>query len=128
MIKELIIVGAGGALGAISRYLVYISATKYLGLEFPYGTLIVNIFGSFLMGVLIELWALTWDVTMQTRLFLAVGFLGAFTTFSTFSLDVSVLYERKEITLTAIYIVTSVVFSIGALFSGLVFVRRLIPS
>ena len=128
MIKELVIVGLGGALGAISRYLVYLSATKYLGLEFPYGTLIVNIFGSFLMGVLIELWALTWDVTMQTRLFLAVGFLGAFTTFSTFSLDVSVLYERKEIVLTAVYIVASVVFSIGALFSGLVFVRKLLSS
>ena len=122
---DLLIVGAGGAFGSISRYLVYVATTKYLGVEFPFGTLVVNIVGSFLMGVLIELLALVWDTTPHVRLLLAVGFLGAFTTFSTFSLDVSVLYERKWYALTSIYILTSVVLSIGALFAGLHVVRRL---
>ncbi len=126
IMNELLVVGAGGALGAISRYLVYLASTKFLGLEFPYGTLIVNIVGSFLMGVLIELLALVWDTSPQTRLFLAVGFLGALTTFSTFSLDVAVLYERKWFALTSVYIFASVVLSIGALFAGLHVVRRLV--
>lgn len=124
--NEILMVGAGGALGSISRYFVYLGTTKYLGVEFPYGTLVVNVVGSFLMGVLIELLALVWDTSPQARLFLAVGFLGAFTTFSTFSLDVAVLYERKWFALTSAYIVASVVLSIGALFAGLHVVRRLV--
>lgn len=125
MIRDILVVGVGGAFGSIGRYFVYLAATKFLGPAFPYGTLIVNVVGSFMMGVLIELMALTWDVTMQTRLFLVVGFLGAFTTFSTFSLDVAVLYERKAFAVTGLYIVGSVVLSVGGLFAGLLLVRRL---
>jgi len=125
MVKDLLIVSAGGALGAASRYLVVVSATRLLGLNFPYGTLIVNIVGSFAMGALLELMALVWNTSMQTRLFLAVGFLGAFTTFSTFSLDVAFLYERKAYVLTAVYILASVVLSIGAFFAATWLIRRL---
>ena len=95
--KELLLVAGGGALGAVARYLVYILAGQLLGTGFPFGTLIVNIAGSFAMGVLVEGMALAWTVGPATRLLLAVGVLGAFTTFSTFSLDVAVLYERGRL-------------------------------
>lgn len=126
MVKDLLIVSAGGALGAASRYLVVVSATRLLGHGFPFGTLIVNIVGSFAMGVLLELMALVWNTSMETRLFLAVGFLGAFTTFSTFSLDVAFLYEKKALALTAVYILASVVLSIGAFFAATWLIRRLV--
>ena len=127
--KELVVVAVGGALGAVSRYVVYVLAGLLLGTSFPYGTLIVNIVGSFVMGVLVEGMALAWTIPEQARLFLIVGILGAFTTFSTFSLDVAVLYERGRLDLTAFYIVTSVVFSVSALFAGLYVVRHvLVPA
>ena len=123
--KDLFTVAAGGAVGAVARYLVYVAAGKVLGAGFPFGTLIVNVFGSFLMGILIEGTALAWTVSPQLRLFLAVGVLGAFTTFSTFSLDVAVLYERGKLALAAGYIIASFVCSVGALFLGLYLLRRL---
>ena len=124
--KELVVVAVGGALGAVSRYVVYVLAGLLLGTGFPYGTLIVNIVGSFVMGVLVEGMALAWTIPEQARLFLTVGILGAFTTFSTFSLDVAVLYERGRLDLTAFYIVTSVVCSVAALFAGLYVVRHVV--
>jgi CrcB protein len=124
--RELVVVAVGGALGAVSRYVVYVLAGLLLGTGFPYGTLIVNIVGSFVMGVLVEGMALAWTIPEQARLFLIVGILGAFTTFSTFSLDVAVLYERGRLELTAFYIMASVVCSVGALFAGLYVVRRVL--
>ncbi len=117
-------VAAGGAAGAAARYLVYVLAGQFLGTGFPFGTLIVNIVGSFIMGVLVEGMALAWTIGEQMRLFLAVGVLGAFTTFSTFSLDVGLLYERGRIALIALYVSVSVIGSIGALFLGMYLIRR----
>lgn len=117
-------VAAGGAAGAAARYLVYVLAGQFLGTGFPFGTLIVNIVGSFIMGVLVEGMALAWTIGEQMRLFLAVGVLGAFTTFSTFSLDVGLLYERGKIALIALYVSVSVIGSIGALFLGMYLIRR----
>ncbi|MDH3473947.1 MAG: fluoride efflux transporter CrcB [Rhodospirillales bacterium] len=122
--KELLVVAAGGAFGAVFRYLVYVLAGLAFGTGFPFGTLIVNIVGSFVMGVLAEGMALAWEFTPEARLFLTVGILGAFTTFSTFSLDVAVLYERGRLGLVAGYILISVICSIGALFAGLYLMRR----
>lgn len=124
--KEILLVAGGGAVGAVARYLVYVLAGQLLGPAFPFGTLIVNIVGSFLMGVLVETMALVWSASQEARLFLAVGVLGAFTTFSTFSLDVAVLYERGRPVLVATYIVVSVICSIGALFAGLHVMRRIL--
>ncbi len=124
--KTLLTVAGGGALGAVARYLVFVAAGHILGAGFPYGTLIVNVVGSFAMGALTEIMALVWSASMQTRLFLVVGFLGAFTTFSTFSLDVAVLYERGRLFLCALYIGASVFCSIGALFLGMWVFRRLL--
>ena len=126
--KSLLVVAGGGALGAVARYLVYIVAGHALGTQFPYGTLIVNILGSFIMGALTETMALVWSASNEMRLFLAVGFLGAFTTFSSFSLDFAVLYERGQLFLCAVYVGVSVVCSIGALFAGMLLFRRLLSA
>ncbi|MEO8145475.1 MAG: fluoride efflux transporter CrcB [Betaproteobacteria bacterium] len=118
-------VAAGGALGSVARFLVGIGATRLFGLAFPWGTLLVNIAGSFLIGVLVELFALKLDLPQEARGFLTVGICGGFTTFSTFSLDAYVLIERGDWWLAAGYVVGSVALSIGALIAALHLVRSL---
>jgi CrcB protein len=124
--SELLAVAAGGVTGAVARYLVYVAVAHLLGHGFPYATLIVNVVGSFAMGVLVEAMALFWNTSTEMRLFLTTGILGAFTTFSTFSLDFAVLYERRAFALCVVYTVASFVLSVGALFAGLLLVRRLV--
>ncbi len=119
-------VAGGGAMGAVSRYLVLVAAANLLGPNTPFGTLIVNVAGSFLLGVLAEGAALAWTIPAQAQLFLVVGFLGAFTTFSAFSLDVVLFYQRGELLAVAGYILASVVLSVGGLFAGLFVMRRLL--
>lgn len=116
-------IAAGGAIGAVSRHFVNVASAGAFGLGFPWGTMIVNIAGSFVMGLLIGLFAQADHVTQDVRAFLTIGFLGAFTTFSTFSLDAVALYERGEMGLSAAYIIGSVVLSIAGLFAGLMLVR-----
>ena len=123
---EILAVAAGGMSGAVARYLVYVAVAHLLGTGFPYATLIVNVVGSFVMGVLVETMALVWNTSTEMRLFLTTGILGAFTTFSTFSLDFAVLYERRDFTLCALYTIASFVLSVGALFAGLHVIRRLL--
>ena len=117
-------VALGGAVGASARYGVYLASGHYLGTNFPYATLIVNVVGSFALGALAEAMREFWSLSQEMRLLLTVGMLGAFTTFSTFSLDVAQLYEREKVGLSLIYILVSVVLSIGALFAGIEMVRR----
>jgi fluoride exporter len=127
--KEILAVALGGVIGAVARYLVYVAAGHLLGTGFPYGTLIVNVVGSFAMGVLVETMALVWSTSTEMRLFLATGILGAFTTFSSFSLDFAVLFERKDFVLCVVYTIASFALSVGALFAGLHLMRRLlVPS
>ena len=119
-------VALGGAIGASARYGVGVQAVKWFGFGFPWGTLTVNIAGSFLMGVLIELMALKFSVSQDIRAFLTVGILGGFTTFSAFSLDFAVLVERKEMMLAGLYAAGSVGLSIAALFAGLWLMRTVL--
>lgn len=121
----LLLVAGGGAIGAMSRYLVTATTIKLLGPSFPLGTLIVNVVGSFAMGILVAASALRFDLSVEIRTVLAVGFLGAFTTFSTFSLDAVTLYERGRPLAAGAYVLTSTVGSLAALAAGLVLVRRL---
>ena len=116
-------VAGGGAIGALARYLVASQMLRLMGPNFPWGTLTVNVLGSFAMGVLIALFAFRLNVSPELRAFLVIGILGGFTTFSAFSLDVSVLIERKDLLQAFLYIAGSVIFSIGALFAGLALVR-----
>lgn len=116
-------VALGGALGACARYGVAHFALRFLGPGYPYGTLIVNIAGSFLMGMLIEFMALRWSPSPELRVFLVTGFLGAFTTFSTFSLDVAIQLQRGAYLTAGSYIALSVLLSIAGLFAGLHIMR-----
>ncbi len=114
-------VAAGGAIGASARYLAGVALTRALGPEFPWGTVAVNVIGSFLMGVLIV--ALGHVGGTRFLPFLAVGVLGGFTTFSSFSLDAVTLYERGAMGAAAGYVVGSVVLSLVALVAGLAMAR-----
>jgi CrcB protein len=122
----LLAVAAGGAAGSVARFVTMSAMGHWFGTAFPYGTLAVNVIGSLVMGVLVEWWALAWSPAPELRALLAVGVLGGFTTFSTFSLDLVVLVQRGEMVAAALYMVVSVVFSVGALFAGLFLVRGIV--
>jgi len=126
--KLLLLASAGGALGAAARYLVGVAAMRLAGpgMVLPWGTLVVNIVGSFLMGVLIEAFALRYSGSPAYHTFLATGILGGFTTFSAFSLDVVSLINHKQHGLAALYISSSVGLSILALFAGLILTRQVL--
>lgn len=112
-------VAAGGALGSVARYLVMSLAGAWWGAAFPWGTLAVNVIGSFVMGALVESFALAWSAGSEMRAFLTVGVLGGFTTFSAFSLDVVALIERGQAAIAAAYVMGSVLVSVLALMAGL---------
>jgi CrcB protein len=120
-----IIVFLGAGIGGALRHGVNVVAFRLLGADFPYGTLTVNVLGSLAMGLLAGWFALRADPGQAWRLFLATGILGGFTTFSAFSLDAAVLYQRGAMGATTVYVLGSVVVSVGALFLGLFVVRQL---
>ncbi len=120
---HLVLVALGGAIGAALRHLAGLAAMRLLGAGFPWGTLFVNVFGSLAMGILIAVLARRSGTSSEVRLFLATGLLGGFTTFSAFSLDVAVLWERGQAAAAAGYVAASVFVSILALFAGLWLVR-----
>ena len=96
--NAILLVASGGAIGSVARYLVGVLMTRAFGADFPYGTLAVNVIGGFLMGLFIEHYgAAASKDRLDLRLFVAVGIMGGFTTFSSFSLDVAVLWERGEL-------------------------------
>ena len=119
----LLAIALGGALGALGRHFVGSLMLHWLGAGFPWGTLAVNVVGSFAMGALVETMALVWSPSQELRALLTVGFLGAFTTFSTFSLDFYVVLQRGEIGLASIYLLASVSLAIGGLIAGLAVMR-----
>mgnify|MGYP001273834432 CR=1 FL=1 len=116
-------IAAGGAIGAIGRYLTVEGVNYCLGHGFPYATLIVNVVGSFFLGSLISLLGMTWSPSAEIRGFLIVGLLGSFTTFSAFSSDVLALLEQGEFLSASLYIIISIIFSVLALFAGIAFFR-----
>lgn len=124
--KMILAIAAGGALGAVARHYAIHRVALMLGAGFPWGTLAVNIAGSFAMGILIELMALVWSPGQELRAFMVVGLLGAFTTFSTFSLDVALLYERGQLIPAGAYIVASVILAVTGLFAGMALIRAAI--
>jgi CrcB protein len=125
-VKLIAAIAIGGAIGAVARHLVGVQMLRLLGSGFPWGTLTVNVVGSFAIGALVELMAIRWSVGPELRAFMTVGILGAFTTFSTFSLDVAVLGERGEVLPAGLYVLLSVGLSISALFFGLWLFRQLL--
>ncbi|MCD2178719.1 fluoride efflux transporter CrcB [Rhizobium sp. C1] len=121
-----LIVFIGAGIGGVLRQGVNVATLKWLGPNFPWGTLCVNIVGSLVMGLIAEYWALKSGLPQSARLFLTTGILGGFTTFSTFSLDTATIFERGETWLATGYAIASVVLSVGALFLGLAIVRNLV--
>jgi CrcB protein len=119
-----LIVFLGGGLGAALRHGVNLAAARLLGTAFPYATLFENVSGSLAMGLLAGYFAFRGSVPHHWQLFLTTGILGGYTTFSTFSLDVALLYERGALGLAALYVLGSVVMAIGGLFAGLAIVRQ----
>jgi CrcB protein len=118
-----LIVFLGAGIGGALRHGVNVGAARLLGYGFPFGTLIVNVVGSFVMGAFAGYFAFRPGIGQHLRLFLTTGLLGGFTTFSAFSLDAALLIERHNYALAAGYIVGSVVASVSALFLGLALFR-----
>ena len=125
--QALLLVGAGGAVGSICRYLLNIAAGRTFGTGFPYGTLAANVLGGILMGTLVGVLALRGGGDQERwRLLLGVGVLGGFTTFSSFSLETALMLERRQYEVAALYVTTSVIAAIGGLFLGLFLMRKLL--
>ena len=121
--KLVLLAAAGGAFGSAARYLVTLLSGQLFGLGFPWGTIAVNIAGSFLMGLVVAIGALKFSLSNEMRVLIATGFLGGFTTFSAFSMDFALLVERKNYGLAGLYAAGSVTLSILALFAALLLVR-----
>ena len=117
--KILLMVAIGGAIGAVARQQSNQFIMRIFGGEFPIGAMFVNVFGSFIMGLLFELFTSKITISYEWRSLIFTGVLASFTTFSSFALDVALLTERNEYFSAAIYIGGSVIFSIGFLFLGL---------
>ena len=124
---SLLAVAVGGAAGSVARYLMLMAVMQWAGTRFPVGTIVVNVIGCTVMGVLSELAALAWSPSPELRALLLVGVLGGFTTFSSFTLDIGVLVARDEFAAAAGYFLASTLFSVVGFFAGLWAVRSLVP-
>ena len=122
-----LIVFLGAGIGGAARHGVNVGAARLFGFGFPFGTLIVNVVGSFVIGLFAGYFAFRPGIGQHMRLFLTTGLLGGFTTFSAFSLDTALLIERHQYALAAGYAAGSVLASLIALFVGLALFERRIP-
>ncbi len=117
--KMVLAIGLGGAIGAISRHFMAHRVAMIAGHGFPWGTLVVNVLGSFLVGLLITLLAQRYASSQEVRAFLVVGLLGGFTTFSAFSMEAALLIGRNTWGLAVIYMAASVALAVSGLFAGI---------
>ena len=113
----------GGAIGAVSRYMLSSFIQNLAGNSFPYGMLVCNVFGSFLLGILYDNLSKTSLFSDNIKLFIQVGILGSFTTFSAFSLESFLMFEKGDYSIAVIFILLSVILSILGLISGIYFFR-----
>jgi CrcB protein len=114
-----LIVFAGSGVGGALRHGVNLASERLFGTGLPYGTMVVNVVGSLLMGLLAGYFAARTGIPQHVRLFLTTGVLGGFTTFSAFSLDAALLIERHAYWSAAAYVLGSVILGLAALFAGL---------
>jgi len=123
MLKNILIIGAGGFIGSVLRYLTQVASGKILSLSFPVGTFIVNILGCFIIGVVYALSEKGNLLNAEMRLFLAVGFCGGFTTFSTFSNDNLILLKDSQLAFLFFNIFGSVILGVAAVYLGIIAVK-----
>ncbi len=123
---HILLVALGGALGSVLRYLVGLGTLRSFGPAFPWGTLTVNVTGSFLIGLLSEMIMQKFSGSPEMRVFLITGILGGYTTFSAFSLDAIALIERGETAPAALYVGSSVILSGLAVVAGLALMRAIV--
>jgi CrcB protein len=123
--NNILIVGIGGFLGAVARYVIAIWIGQKWGRSFPMGTFVINVSGSFLIGLLMVLFTERYLVNPQWRLLLVVGFLGAYTTFSTFEYETGSLLKDGEWMMASLNVVGSVVAGFVALKIGEVIAKSL---
>jgi CrcB protein len=125
--KMLLAIAFGGAVGSVGRYYIAEFAERwfasFLGVGFPFGTVTVNVLGSFVFGALIESFAVSLVPSAELRALIFIGVLGSFTTFSAFSSDMYFMLERGEIGRTLLYIFVSVGISLAAFYAGLRLLR-----
>ena len=118
-----LLIFVGGGIGSMLRHAVNQASTAMFGISFPYGTLSVNILGSLAMGLIGGWLSSRGESGQLLRLFLTTGILGGFTTFSAFSLDAALLWERGQVGTASLYVVGSVVAAIAGVFAGLAVIR-----
>lgn len=123
--REFLVIALGGSLGAMSRYWLASVVYGFFGREFPHGTLFINVSGSFLMGFLTEILVQRLAVSMEYRAAILIGFLGAYTTFSSFAIETYYLIEQGTYLKAVANIFLSVLLCIGAVWVGLVWARTL---
>lgn len=126
MLKTLMFIAVGGALGAVMRFLSQATVYELVGKTFPYGTLFVNVTGSFLMGLLSIFLVEKFNLSAEWHLAILVGVLGSFTTFSTFSLETLVLFEQGDMFKAMTNILLSVVLCVAAVWAGAFFAKQLV--
>ncbi|HIF18679.1 MAG: fluoride efflux transporter CrcB [Cycloclasticus sp.] len=123
--SQILAIAAGGSLGAVMRHLVSTGVYSWFGRGFPYGTLTVNVLGSLAMGLLYELFLQRLSISPEVRALLLVGFLGAFTTFSAFSIETVHLIEQGDLLKAVGNILASVILCVLATWCGLLIARQL---
>lgn len=122
---NILLVALGGAIGSVGRYLVGLWGVRLAGANFPWGTLTVNVAGAFLIGLMAEVIARRFNASPEMRVFIVTGIIGGFTTWSSFTLDAVVLFERGAVGLAAVYLMASLMVSFLAIFAGLALGRAL---
>ena len=121
-----LIVFLGAGIGGAGRHGINVLMARLFGTGFPLGTFTVNVVGCFLMGLIAGFFAFRGHLPQEARLFLTTGILGGFTTFSAFSLDAALLWERGEGGLAALYVAASVVLTLAGVAAGLATIRQLL--
>lgn len=120
-----LLVFLGGGLGTMLRHLVNTVSARMFGTAFPYHTFFINVSGSFIMGLIAGYFAFKAGSPQSVRLFLMTGILGGYTTFSAFSLDAALLYERGAVGMAFLYVLGSVSLAIAGLFAGMALIRAI---